>query len=107
MSTVNGTSELLPLAPGDADLLRAALSKVRTAMGRKHSALDALLERLGSGVIRGREFLELRRLVERECTIRFLVIRQHAPGPDPDPNAPALAILEALHAKLGDSGASD
>jgi len=32
--------------------------------------------------------------------VRSLVIRQHAPGPDPDPGAPALNTLDALKAKL-------
>ena len=97
---MNGTTELLPLARGDMDILRTALSRMAAVMGRRHGAVGALLKRLENDVIDGAELAVLRQLVEKESTVRSLVIRQHAPGPDPDPGAAALDALEALKAKL-------
>ena len=95
---MNGTTELLPMARGDVDILRVALSKL--AAGRRHEVVEALLKRLENGTIGGDELAVLRKLVDKERTVRSLIIRQHEPGPDPDPAAPALQTLEALEAKL-------
>ena len=95
---MNGTTELLPLARGDVDILRTALSKI--AAPRRHEAVETLLKRLEDGMIGSDELAVLRQLVEKERTVRSLIISQHAPGPDPDPGAPPLDTLEALKAKL-------
>jgi len=97
---VNGTTELLPLARGDVDILRTALSRIAALTGRRHEAVETLLKRLEDGRIDSAELAVLRQLVEKECTVRFLIISQHAPEPDPDPGAPPLDTLEALKAKL-------
>ena len=97
---MSDTTELLPLARGDVDILRTALSRMAVVMGRRHEAVEALLKRLHDGTIGSDEFAVLCQLVEKERTVRSLVIRQHAPGPDPDPGAPALDTLDALKAKL-------
>ncbi len=102
---MNGTTELLPMARGDVDILRAALSKMTA--GRRHEVVEALLKRLENGTIGGDELAVLRKLVDKERTVRSLIIRQHEPGPDPDPAAPALQTLEALKAKLEHAAVSD
>jgi len=91
---VNDITELLPLACGDVDILRDALSKVRAPSGRREEATQALMKRLGAGSIAGGELDVLRQLVEKEYTVRSLIIRQHAPGPDPYAGALALEVLE-------------
>ena len=98
-------AELLPLVHGDALILRAVLS--RMTQGRSPAAAERLLKRLEAGTIGGDEIAVLRRLVEKECTVRGLVLRQHEPGPDPDPAAPSLQVLEALKAKLDAAGPCD
>jgi hypothetical protein len=90
---------------GDVDILRVALSKLTA--GRRHEVVEALLKRLENGTIGGDELAVLRKLVDKERTVRSLIIRQHEPGPDPDPAAPALPTLEALKAKLEHAAPSD
>ena len=107
ISTVKGTTELLPLARGDADILRTAVSKIAPAMDWRHENVEALLKRLEDGMIGIDGLAVLRQLVEKERTVRSLILRQHAPGPDPDPGAPALDTLEALRAKLDRSAPSN
>lgn len=102
---MKGTTELLPLRLGDAQILRTALAKL--VPRRRPEGMDALLKQLEEGTIKGEELAVLRRLVEKERTLRFLVIRQHEPGPDPDPAAPSLQTLEALKAKLDAAGSCD
>ena len=101
---MNGTTELLPLARGDVDILRTALSKI--AALRRHEAVETLLKRLEDGMIGSDELAVLCQLVEKERTVRSLIISQHAPGPDPDPGAPPLDTLEALKAKLDRAASS-
>jgi hypothetical protein len=90
---------------GDVDILRVALSKLTA--GRRHEVVEALLKRLENGTIGGDELAVLRKLVDKERTVRSLIIRQHEPGPDPDPAAPPLQTLEALKAKLEQATPSD
>ena len=97
---MNGTTELLPLARGDVDILRTALLRIAAVMDWRHEAVEVILRRLEDGMIGIDELAVLRQLVEKERTLRSLILRQHAPGPDPDPGAPALDTLEALKAKL-------
>jgi hypothetical protein len=97
---VNDTTELLPLARGDVDILRTALSRIAVLTGQGREAAEALLKRLEDGRIGSDELAVLRQLVEKERTVRFLIISQHAPEPDPDPGAPPLDTLEALKTKL-------
>jgi hypothetical protein len=104
---MNDITELVPLACGDVDIPRDALSKVRAPSGRRKEALQALMKRLGAGSSAGGEFDVLRQLVEKEYTVRSLIIRQHAPGPDPYAAAPALEVLETLKAKPCRPAASD
>ena len=104
---MNSTTELLPLARGDVDILRTALSKIAALIGRRNEAVETLLKRLEDGMIGSDELALLRRLVEKERTVRFLIISQHAPGPDPDPGAPPLDTLEALKAKLDPAAPSN
>jgi hypothetical protein len=97
---VNGVMQLLPLMRGDVRLLRTALSAIRGTAGLKDEAIDSLLRRLESGLIDRDELELVRRLVETEHMLRSLVIRQHAPGPDPDPDGTAPEALQALKDKL-------
>jgi len=97
--TVNDITELLPLACGDVDILRDALSKVRAPSGRREEATQALMKRLGAGSIAGGELDVLRQPVEKEYTVRSLIIRQHRTRPDPYAGALALEVLETPKAK--------
>ena len=104
---MNDITELLPLARGDVDILRGALAKMRAALRRRNDAAEALLNRLADGTISSAELDVLRQLVEKECTVRSLIISQHAPDPDPYAGEPPLEVLEALKAKLGRASPSD
>jgi hypothetical protein len=56
---------------GDVDILRVALSKLTA--GRRHEVVEALLKRLENGTIGGDELAVLRKLVDKERTVRSLI----------------------------------
>lgn len=97
---MKGTTELLPLARGEADLLRLALARLAAITGCRQQAAQGLLKRLAAGTIGGQEFAVLQCLLEREYTLRLLVMAQHASAAEPDASSPNLDTLEALRAKL-------